>query len=391
MSEEEKLELIVKYYTQMENELLINIAKKIAMNKPMEIDKYDLQNHKPIVGSGGVNEWQLERLKELNRLNEENAKIIAKYSGRTIKEIEEIFKKAKKIGTEIDEEILEQGVKAGILNEVNPLTEEPIIREALNNAIDNTLTTFNRVNNSLLASAGNEYKEIVNYVSTSVLSGTKTVNVAMQESVTKLANKGLVAFTARNGAEWSPEAYTKMVIRTNFTNTINQVQEERMRLYGNDYVEISRHIGARPLCSEDQGQVFSLSGNTTPIEDLHGNKVKVRPWNESSYGQPAGILGINCRHSRYAFVPGLSINRPLEFSKSENDEAFKEQQLQRSYERNIRTKKREIEMLKQDKDIDKGVLKAKRDSLSEYTKKYTEFLQKTDRYRIFGNEWIYTK
>ena len=81
MSLEEMQEQVERYYIDMENELLINIAKKIAMNKPMEIDKFDTEKGQPIVGSGGVNEWQLERLKELDGLNRENALIIAKHSG----------------------------------------------------------------------------------------------------------------------------------------------------------------------------------------------------------------------------------------------------------------------------------------------------------------------
>ena len=75
-------EQVERIYIDMENELLLNIAKKLSAGKPMEIDKWDEVNQQPLVGSGEVNEWQLQRLKELNGLNEENAKIIAKYSGK---------------------------------------------------------------------------------------------------------------------------------------------------------------------------------------------------------------------------------------------------------------------------------------------------------------------
>ena len=65
MSLEEMQEQVERYYIDMENELLLNIAKKLVDNKPMEIDKWDEKNNRPLEGSGGVNEWQLERLKEL--------------------------------------------------------------------------------------------------------------------------------------------------------------------------------------------------------------------------------------------------------------------------------------------------------------------------------------
>ena len=387
MSLDELQEQIERLYIDMENELLLNIAKKLSAGKPMEIDKWDEANNQPLYGSGNVNEWQLQRLKELDGLNEENAKIIAKYSGKTIEEVEQVFERAREIGMTRDETIISKGVKLGILNEIDPIAEDLAVKGILGHAIESVLTTFNSQNNSLLASAGDEYRNIVNRVSTQVLAGTKTTNKAMQEAVTQLAEKGLTGFTARNGAQWSPEAYTKMVIRSNTQNTINSIQDERIKMSGGDYIEVSSHLGARPLCSQDQGQVFSLSGNTSSIQDLHGKGIKVRAWSSSTYGKPAGIFGINCGHSRYMFVPGLSIKRDVDFTKEENDGAYIEKQRQRQFERTIRNKKREIAMLKQTGAED-SYIRRKQNSLSNTRKEYLEFLDKTGRTRITTNEWI---
>lgn len=387
MSLEKLEEQIERIYIDMENELLLNIAKKISEGKPMEIDKWDAENNQPLYGSGNVNEWQLQKLKELNGLNEKNAEIIAKYSETTIEEVEKVFDRAKEIGMTRDETLIEKGVKLGILNEINPITDEMAVRGIIGHAIEEVLTTFNKQNNSLLVSAGDEYRDIVNKVSSQVLAGTKTTAKAMQEAVSQLAEKGLTGFTARNGARWSPEAYTKMVIRSNTQNTINSIQDERIKLCGGDYIEVSSHIGARPLCSQDQGQVFSLSGNTNSIEDLDGSRVKVRAWSSSTYGKPAGIFGINCGHSRYMFVPGLSKKREMDFTKKENDEAYAEKQRQRQYERTIRNKKREIAMLKQT-GAEPTYIKIKQNSLSNTRKEYLSFLDKTGRTRITANEWI---
>lgn len=390
MSLEEMQEQVERYYISIENELLLNIAKKLTTNKPMEIDKWDEKNHQPLYGSGGVNEWQLERLKELGGLTEENAKIIAKYSGKTQEEVENIFQRAREIGTEVDKDILELGIKAGILNEINPTLEDIVVKNILSNSIQEVLTTFNSQNNSLLSSAGESYREIVSKVSSQVMAGIKTTNKAMQEAVSELAENGLTGFTAKNGARWKPEGYTKMIIRYNTQNTINRIQEERMRLAGNDYIEVSSHLGARPLCSQDQGEIFSLSGNTNPIKDGNGRTIIPRSWSSSTYGKPAGIFGINCGHSRYMFIPNLSIKRDVDFTKEENDKAYKEKQQQRLYERNIRNKKREIAMLKET-GAEQDYIRKKTNQLSEYKKQYLDFLDKTGRTRITANEWIYTK
>lgn len=387
MSLDELEEKVERIYIDMENELLLNIAKKLSIGKPMEIDQWDSENNRPLEGSGNVNEWQLQRLKELNGLNEENAKIIAKYSGKTVEEVERIFARAQEIGMARDETLIEKGVQLGILNEINPDSERPIVEGIITSAVQEVLTTFNKQNNSLLVSAGEEYKDIVNKVSSQVLAGTKTTNKAVQEAVSELAQKGLTGFTAKNGALWAPEGYTKMLIRSNTQNTINRIQEQRMQDCGANFIEISSHSGARPLCSQDQGQIFSLDGYSGYIKDLNGKRIKVRSWSSSSYGKPAGILGINCGHSRYIFLPGLSIKRDKDFTKKENDDAYIEKQRQRQYERTIRNKKREIAMLKET-GAEASYIKMKQNSLSNTRNEYLSFLDKTGRTRITANEWI---
>lgn len=387
MSSDELEEQVERIYINMENELLLNIAKKLIAGKPMEVDRWDEETGQPIYGSGGVNEWQLERLRELNGLNEENAKTISKYSKKTLKEIKAVFNRAEEIGSNMDKTIIEKGIKAGILSEINPDIEKEQVSAILNSAIREILTTFNSQNNSLLASAGNEYIEVINKVSSQVLAGTKTTAKAMQEAVSQLAEKGLTGFTAKNGAKWTPEAYTKMILRSNTQNTINRIQEERLTLAGNDYIEISKHSGARPKCAKDQGKIFSLSGNTEPITDGRGKKIRVYSWRSSSYGDPDGILGINCGHSRHAFVPGISLHRDNPISKAENDKDYQEKQKQRLYERTIRNKKREIAMLKQT-GAEPSYIKRKQNSLSDTRKEYLEFLDKNGRTRITANEWV---
>ena len=387
MSLDELEEQVERIYINMENELLLNIAKKLIAGKPMEVDRWDEETGQPIYGSGGVNEWQLERLRELNGLNEENAKTISKYSKKTLKEIKAVFNRAEEIGSNMDKTNIEKGIKAGILSEINPDIEKEQVSAILNSAIREILTTFNSQNNSLLASAGNEYIEVINKVSSQVLAGTKTTAKAMQEAVSQLAEKGLTGFTAKNGAKWTPEAYTKMILRSNTQNTINRIQEERLTLAGNDYIEISKHSGARPKCAKDQGKIFSLSGNTEPITDGRGKKIRVYSWRSSSYGDPDGILGINCGHSRHAFVPGISLHRDNPISKAENDKDYQEKQKQRLYERTIRNKKREIAMLKQT-GAEPSYIKRKQNSLSDTRKEYLEFLDKNGRTRITANEWV---
>ena len=378
MTLNEKQELIERYYIQMENDLLLNIAKKLSHGKPMEI---------AIDETTKILDWQLQRLKDFDALNEENIKIIVKYSKLTEKEVREVFEMAKEVGSTADKTVLDKGIKLGVLKEIDENLARITYDNIMSNAIDEVLTTFNSQNNSLLRSASKGYEEIVNKVTSEALAGTKTLGNAMEEAVTELSKKGLTGFTARNGAEWTPEAYTKMVIRSNVKNTINKVSEERFKLAGNDYIEINAYSGARPKCSQDQGKIYSLSGNTESITDIKGNKIKVYAWSNSTYGEPDGILGINCGHSRHAFVPNVSIYREKKINKKENDELYMENQQQRLYERTIRNKKREIEMQKQI-NASKDYIDKLNKKLRDYKNEYNDFLKETGRYRNYSNEWI---
>lgn len=236
---------LIDLYVKMETDLMLNISKKLALGKPLFIETLEEQPQL-------INEWQLERLKQIGGLTEENALIISKQSGVTVEIVNSIFEKALITGTKTNESLIVKGVKANIFNAVRPINESVNIINALRNAKINQLTTLNELNNSILNNSYKEYVKIVNQVTTKVLSGTVTVSQAMKQSVRELANQGITGFVAKNGARWSSESYTYMVTHANIRNMINDAQEIRMQEAGADYIEINSYVGARPKCAIDQ-------------------------------------------------------------------------------------------------------------------------------------------
>jgi hypothetical protein len=69
-----------------------------------------------------------------------------------------------------------------------------------------------------------------------------------------------------------------------------------MREHGLDIIRISRHNNARPLCAPYQGGLFSISNRSGFIEDIFGERHEYFPLNSTTYGEPAGLFGINCGH-----------------------------------------------------------------------------------------------
>lgn len=371
---------LVDIYTSMETDLMVNIARKLKLNKPMFVPTIE---ENPRL----VNEWQLERLKQIKGLTLENVKIISEQSGVSVSIVNSIFDQALQTGTKADEVMINKGVKAGILNEVVPINESFRVMKALQLAKKTTLTTLNEVNKSILVNANKEYVGIINKVTAKVTSGTQTVKSAMQQAVRELANNGITGFTAKNGAKWSSEAYVSMLTSANLKNMTNQVQEERMQEAGADYIEINSYTGARPKCSQDQGKIYSIKGNTKPINDLNDKVIVPLAWSSTTFGQPDGILGINCGHQRFIFIPELSEFSRDKINATENTQQYEEKQQQRLLERQVRNAKREKLMLEQT-GVDAQTLLQANAKVTEKSRELKQFIDETGRTRIRANEWV---
>jgi hypothetical protein len=78
------------------------------------------------------------------------------------------------------------------------------------------------------------------------------------------------------------------------------------------------------------------------VEDDEGNTVHVYAQSETTYGQAAGLFGINCKHYPIPFIPRFSRIRPPEQDKEANDREYEESQQQRALERKYRYAKRDL-------------------------------------------------
>lgn len=219
--------------------------------------------------------------------------------------------------------------------------------------------------------------------------GTETRQQAVRNAIRNLLDNGIPAFVDKRGREWSPEAYVNMDIRTTVTNTAHKAQFDRMEQYGLTLIEVSSHSGARPKCAKDQGKIFDKGNKSGTVEDLHGKRVRFYPWSSSSYGEPDGILGINCGHFIYPFVPGISVQRyfPAENSK-ENDRLYRQSQQQRALERKVRRSKQECmayDAVGDKEAYSKTAAKLKRQeaTLKEFTEN-TGRTRRRDRERVTG-------
>ncbi len=327
---------ITDLFLGLETDLMQNIAKQMSTN--MEISS--------------TSQWRIRKLAQLGALDKQNIKTIAEYVGIAPGLIREAVEMAALEEIKKLDPAYQQIVKAGILEGNVPQKISPELAKALKAFQKQAQTDLNLVNTVMRYKAKAAYTKLIHSTAElaekqtfldvlgkntgGVVTGSMARTEALRTTLKEFSEKGIPAFVDKTGREWTPEAYVNMDIRTTVNNVAHQTQFNRMDEYGIDLIEVSSHAGARPLCAEDQGKIFDRS-----------NKSKKYPhWKNSSYGKPAGILGINCGHQIYPFVEGANIQRYFPtVDKDENDRLYKESQQQRALERTVRQNRRNINML----------------------------------------------
>lgn len=350
--------------TAMEDDLLQNIAEYLSEGRA------DIPTA----------QWKIRQLAALGKLDRENIRTIAEYSGIAA-DMEEIAMTRAALSAVKDmDEGFGKLVSDGIIEGTDVPMEETALQAAAMyskqakdrlNKVNTVMRYFAR---ATAAAAVNKAAEIVNkqqHLDTlnkaagKVIMGAESRQTAVRQCIKEMSEKGIPAFVDAAGRQWSPEAYVNMDVRTTCSNAAHEAQFSRMNDYDIDLLEVDSHAGARPKCALDQGRIFSKSGK---------NK-KYRAWSTSSYGEPDGILGINCGHHIYPYIEGVSTQTYFPYDKEENDKLYKQKQEQRRLEREVRSAKREVSML--NSAGDKEGAKAAKDRVKRRTAAYNEYCEKT--------------
>lgn len=355
---------VLEVYFGIEEQILLNIARRLRRADSLIDDD--------------ILAWQAQALSEFQALTEDNMRLLARSSGRTDQEIRRALQEAGYGSLLEHERVLQEGVRIGALREAPPLRESSSLLAILESYQRQARQKFNLINTTMLNQSQRAYLDIVNRTTGEVMSGAITHREALRKTVQEWAQHGVPALIDRAGKEWSTEAYVSMVMRSTSNNVANEMQQERFREYDVDLIEVSSYEGARPKCAEDQGKIYSLSGRSD----------KYPPFSSTSYGEPDGLFGINCSHTQYPYIEGLTARTfyPTE-NKAENDRIYKESQQQRYLERQVRLAKREEQMMKALGD-DEGAQEARRKVLDSQAR-VREFVRATGRTRRYDREQIY--
>lgn len=337
---------IVEVYRNCVDEVMVNIARHLK------------------AGSAGSLEWQAQKLGELGQLRRENIEIIKQYTGDIPELLDGTLGNALTTTlSRIDPE-LSKAAAMGLLGGVDL---PPVAAQEITNILTyysaQAVDQFNLVNTVMLDHSLAQYRRVLSDTSVyelklakaqailneqtgSVATGISSRQEALRKAVAQINRAGLTGFRDAGGHQWSVEAYVNMDIRTTVHNVATQAVFTRNEQYGNNLISVSAHAGARELCYPYQGRVYSTDGSAGVVEDLHGQRIDYEPFDNTSYGLPAGLLGINCGHFISPFIPEMSVLRDEQTQDKEtNDKQYALSQQQRRLEREVRYAKREAAMM----------------------------------------------
>lgn len=141
------------------------------------------------------------------------------------------------------------------------------------------------------------YHDAMDLAVMQIKSGSINYNTAIKQAVDRLCESGIRSVDYESGVANRIDVAVRRAVMTGSNQMSQKLTLEGMKETGNDFVETTAHIGARPGHAKWQGKVFCYSGNSK----------EYLPFIESTgYGTGPGLGGWNCRHSFYPFIPGIS-------------------------------------------------------------------------------------
>nr|WP_296776054.1 phage minor capsid protein [Rhodococcus sp. (in: high G+C Gram-positive bacteria)] len=271
-------------------------------------------------------------LNEVTELRTDAKRVAQQLDDFAAKRLPETVEDAAKLGarsTGRDISKLAPGMNISSRGAVNTRAVQALARE--------TYVRSNAVHRNILRNFEDDYRTVVSDIVGRAVVGAETREQAAVTALDAFADRGITGFTDRAGRNWKMSSYVEMATRTATMRALNEGSDAAMKDMNLDFVRISTHARCSDRCAPYQGRILSLSGENvgtvTAESELDGSTVRFKVAAGLERAQERGLFGPNCRHTRSAFVPGVSSNKPPE---PVDPQDYKDSQELRRLEREVR-------------------------------------------------------
>lgn len=311
---------VADIYHQLALDLFDNVVERVTERGTVYLDK------QPYI-------WQLEKMQQMHMLNEENLKLISKYSGVAEEQLRYIVEnEGLRLYTDTKQQLMED-LGRGSAGNSNYIQE--ILADYANQAVGDI---HNLINTTLPKAVIGAYQGIVEQSVARVVTGLSTADKAISDTVMKWQEKGFQGFKDSAGRNWKIDNYARTVIKTTTYRTYREMRTSPAEELGIDTFYFSKKASARKSCAPLQHEIVT----TGRARVEHGEKILAL--SDYGYGRPEGCLGINCGHMLTPFIPGANYKPDLgedvaSVSPEQAEENANAEAKQRALERSIRQSK----------------------------------------------------
>lgn len=334
-------EELAELFRSLENTLLDEICKRLKVAE--QLNEVTVQNIRAL-RSHGINLKEIEQaIRETTGISEQKLqKLLDDVVARNQQYYTDIIDLAKLTQPEtlVDAATIE-AIRTQTLDEFRNLTA------SMGFLVDNGRT---------MLPPAKAYQWAMDNAAMQVQSGAISYNQAIRSSVQQLARSGIKTVGYESGHVDQIDVAARRAVMTGVNQICDQYTNQSAEYLNTRYFEISAHSGARdkpgpsPWSSHKdwQGKVYYQSENGEPDPlGLYDDLVAT-----TGYGYVDGLTGANCRHHKYAFIPGVSERTYTDEQLAHIDDglgctfdgkkytAYEATQMQRRLERQIRAQKR---------------------------------------------------
>ena len=319
-------------------------------------------------------DWQIYRLIQMGKSIEEIQKYIKEALKLTDNEIKKLYEGVIELGYARDKELYE---KVGV--EFIPFKENEELQQLIRAVMDQTKEEMENITQTLgfaidlngksvFTPMGEYLQRVLDTAVMEVTTGTFDYNTTLKRVVNEMTKSGVRSIDYETGWSNRIEVATRRALMTGVNQVVGHINERNADALNTDFFEVSWHATARPEHQLWQGRVYSRK----ELTDICG------------LGTVTGLLGANCYHSYYPFIPGVSVRQwtdeeldqmnakenELKTYRGKDYTTYEATQRQRHLESLMRSQRRKIKLLKSggadEEDIVNAMAKY-RATMSQYT------------------------
>lgn len=314
--------------------------------------KRNLSRHKKEEQDEGFNwtAWQAEKLRNVDTFRRQSKAIMDRYTDVIDSETRELL-----------EEQFAEGVNGADVPPAESVPDTPaevtpephffgVDKTKVNKLIEDVSYLEKNAETAALRLTDDVYRQTVNRVQFAMSTGSISYGQAVDMAVADFLTQGINCIEYKDGRRVNIADYVRMVLRTTSTRAALQGKSAKFKAQGYDTVLVSSYGMCSKTCLPWQGRAYiedTFSYWDGEVEErngiLYGKSHYCDKWFPLlSSAIEKGLFHPNCRHSINQYIDGVT-KLPEPIDNSDSERRYKEEQVLRSLEREVRRAKRKVE------------------------------------------------